>query len=99
MKRLGSRKKFFRLAAACGKPEKKISWPPQPAGSWKKIFLVAATCGKSEKNFPGRRNLREAGKNFSGSPQPAGGWKKFFLLVCSRVGVERISMNCNRILI
>ena len=78
MKRLGSRKKFFRLAAACGKPEKifpgrrnlreagkKFSWPPQPAGSRKKIFLVAATCGRLEKIFLGRRNLREVGKNFS----------------------------------
>ncbi len=78
MKRLGSRKKFFRLAAACGKPEKnfpgrrslreagkKFSWPPQPAGSRKKIFWVAAACGKPEKNFLGRRSLREARKNFS----------------------------------
>ena len=85
MKRLGSRKKFFRLAAACGKPEKN--------------FPGRRSLREVGKNFPGRRNLREAGKNFSGSPQPAGGWKKFFLLVCSRVGVERISMNCNRILI
>ena len=65
MKRLGSRKKFFRLDAACGKPEKKFpgrrslreagkkfSWSPQPAGGWKKFFWVAATCGRLKKIFP-----------------------------------------------